>query len=378
MQIRLTFLATVLSMVACQNATKKIPENPTFIHIQTSDFGQVNGQVVKLFTMNNKNGMIVKITNYGGIITSVVVPSREGNMADVVLGYDNLAGYQAASPYFGAIVGRYGNRIAKGKFTLHDQTYTLATNNAPNHLHGGLKGFDKVVWQASPQEGEEPSLKLNYLSKDGEEGYPGNLNVEVVYTLTKDNEIKISYTATTDKATVINLSNHTYFNLATKGDVLGHLLNINADSYVEIDKTLIPKAIAKVDSTIFDFRKAKTIGQDINQTNNEQIKFGIGYDHCWVLSSKDVLKLAATVNEPTTGRKLEVFTTEPAIQFYSGNFLDGSITGKNATKYNQRTGFCLETEHYPDAPNQPSFPSTVLEPNQTYNTTTIYKFSVQK
>ena len=308
------------------------------------------------------------------------MPDRNGQFGDVVLGYDNLADYIKDSPYFGALIGRYGNRIAKGKFTLDGKEYTLAVNNGPNALHGGLKGFDKVVWEprilASP---EGPSLELRYMSKDGEEGYPGNLSVTAVYTLTDDNALKLEYTATTDKDTVVNLTQHSYFNLAGKGDILNHQVMIPADKFTPVDSTLIPTGELKpVDGTPFDFRTPTAIGARIGQ-DDEQLKFGNGYDHNWVINKPmGQLGLMARVYEPTTGRVLEVWSTEPGLQFYSGNFLDGKITGKGGWVYQFRNGFCMEPQHYPDSPNQPNFPSVVLKPGQVYRNTIIYKFSVQK
>lgn len=342
-------------------------------------FGQTKeGQAVDLYTLTNANGMIVKITNYGGIVTSIIVPDKNGEMGDVVLGFDSLAPYLETHPFFGALVGRYGNRIAKGKFTLDGQEYTLATNNMGNHLHGGLKGFDKMVWEAEVIEGDEVGLRLHYLSKDMEEGYPGNLDVTVVYTLTNDDALKIDYNATTDKKTVVNLTNHSYFNF-TEGrrDILGHVLTLNADRFVPVDETLIPTGeLAPVEGTPFDFTSPTPVGDRVD-ANHPQIQYGGGYDHCWVLN-KDAgeLGLVGTVYEPTTGRYMEVQTTEPAVQFYCGNFLDGTVSGKGVA-YEKRYGLCLETEHYPDSPNQPDFPSTVLTPGETYETTTIYKFSVK-
>lgn len=320
----------------------------------------------------------MQVINYGGIITSLQVPDKKGVVEDVVLGYDSLAGYLRATPYFGAIVGRYGNRIGKGKFALDGKTYTLAQNNEGQHLHGGIKGFDKVYWtieETSTPEG--PSLLLHYTSKDMEEGYPGTLTVEVRYTLTDDNALKIDYHATTDKKTVVNLTQHTYFNLTGNGkrDILDHVLSLAADKYVPVAKTLIPTGkLATVDGTPFDFRTPTAIGARINGTH-EQLVYGRGYDHCWVLN--DSTKAAATLYEPVSGRVVEVFTTEPGIQFYSGNFLDGSITGKGNVTYTKRFGLCLETEHFPDSPNQPSFPSVVLNPGETYKTQTVYRFSTR-
>jgi len=338
------------------------------------------GTQVELFTLRNSKGAEAKISNYGGLVISLVVPDKNGHLGDVVLGYDSIEGYLKSTPYFGALVGRYGNRIAKGKFTLDGQTYSLATNNGPNALHGGLKGFDKVVWEPHIKTTPDgPALVLHYVSKDGEEGYPGNLDVTATYRLTEDNALRLDYTATTDKDTVVNLTQHSYFNLAGKGDILNHIVMINADKFVPVDSTLIPTGELKpVEGTPFDFRKPTSIGARIND-KDEQIKFGGGYDHCWVLNKPmGQLGVAARVYEPTTGRVLEVITDEPGLQFYTGNFLDGSITGKKGWNYKYRNALCMEPEHYPDSPNQPQFPSVVLKPGQTYKNTIIYKFSVQK
>ena len=351
--------------------------------IEKSAYGQLpDGKTADLYTLRNAAGMTVKITNYGGIIVSLTAPDKSGKFEDVTLGMDSLAAYVKGTPFFGALVGRYGNRIAKGKFTLDGKTYSLATNNMGNHLHGGTVGFDKVLWTATPVDGDEPALKLTYISKDGEEGYPGNLSVAVTYTLQKDNALKIDYQATTDKPTVVNLTNHTYFNLTggAKRDILDHILTINADRFVPVDKTLIPTGELKpVAGTPFDFTKPTVVGTRINDSSDVQIKYGLGYDHCWVFGdSSRSLKPIATVFEPTSGRVMEVSTTEPAVQFYTGNFLDGTLTGREGVPYKKRYALCLETEHYPDSPNQPSFPSTVLRPGQTYKTTTVYQFSARK
>jgi aldose 1-epimerase len=361
--------------VACasmSNSTASITNQP---------FGtSPDGSAVELFTLRNRNGMEAHIMTYGGIVTSLTAPDKSGKFADVVLGYDNLNGYVKDSPYFGALIGRYGNRIAKGKFSLNGQTYTLVANNAPNSLHGGPKGFDKVVWKAVKAEAgpDGPRLELNYVSKDGEEGFPGTLNVQAVYTLTDDNALRLDFTATTDKPTVCNLTHHSYFNLAGKGDVLGHLVEINAEKFTPVDSTLIPTGELKpVANTPFDFRKPTAIGARINQ-DDPQLKYGAGYDHNWVLAKPaDKLGLAATVYEPASGRVMEVFTTQPGLQFYTGNFLNGSITGKNGWSYQRRNGFCMEPQHFPDSPNHPEFPSTELKPGQTYKQTIIYKFSVK-
>jgi len=348
------------------------------MEIKKESFGQTaDGTPVHLYTLTNDRGLEVKITNYGGIIVSVITPDRAGKPGDVTLGFDTLAEYVEKSPYFGCITGRFANRIAQGKFTLNGVEYTLPQNNGPNSLHGGLKGFDKVVWSAQEFENDRGvGLTLTYLSPDGEEGYPGNLSVTVVYTLTNDNELKLDYAATTDQPTVVNLTNHAYFNLAGTGDILGHELLLKADKITPIDDTLIPTGdLRSVAGTPLDFRQPTAVGARIEQ-DDEQLRLAGGYDHNFVLDNLDgKLVLAARVKEPTTGRVLEVYTTEPGIQFYSGNFLDGTITGKGGTVFHKRTGFCLETQHYPDSPNQPSFPSTALNPGEKYSQTTIFKFS---
>ena len=363
------------ALISCQSKTTK-----NDVKIIKTAFGKLpDGQETFLYSLRNKAGMEVKISDFGGTIVLWTVPNKEGVFEDITHGCDSLSGYLKGVPYFGALIGRYGNRIAKGKFTIDGQTYTLAANNGVNSLHGGLKGFDKVLWTATPLEGEEPTLKLTYLSKDGEEGYPGNLSVEVLYTLQKDNSLKIDYKANTDKATVINLTNHTYFNLNGANDILSHEIVINATKYLPVDATLIPTGELKsVVGTTFDFIKGHKIGERINDSTDIQIKYGLGYDHCWVLTdSSKTLKLAASVYEPTSGRLMEVFTTEPAIQFYTGNFLDGTIIGKGGKVYGRRSALCLETQHYPDSPNHQAFPSTLLKPGATYNSTTIYKFTAK-
>lgn len=363
---------------SCKNSAEKTAVAPK-AGIEKTAFGSLpDGRAVELFTLKNEKGMVVKITNFGGTITSWTAPDRNGKYEDITLGCDSLAGYLKGTPFFGAIIGRYGNRIAKGKFSLDGQQFSLATNNIGNHLHGGVVGFDKVLWTAEPVLGDEPVLKLKYLSRDGEEGYPGNLQVEVVYTLQKDNALRMDYTATTDRKTICNLTNHAYFNLAGagRGDILGHELVLNAAHFLPVDSTLIPTGeLRPVAETVFDFSKATAIGLRISEKSDPQIRFGGGYDHCWVLSdtSKN-LKLAAVLTEPTSGRRMEVLTSEPAIQFYSGNFLDGKIIGKGGLPYQHRSGLCLETQHYPDSPNQPKFPTTVLMPGQVYRTSTVYKF----
>src|SRR5579863_8527316 len=324
-------------------------------NINRSVFGKMaDGQTIDLFTLTNQDGMKVAVTNYGGRIVSILVPDRTGKMADVVLGYDKLDGYLGNDPFFGALVGRYGNRIAKARFSLDGVEYKLAANNGPNSLHGGIKGFDKQVWKAHEIPGARPALELTYLSRDGEEGFPGNLSVKVVYTLAEANELRIDYTATTDKDTVLNLTNHSYFNLAGQGngDILKHVLMINADRFTPVDSTLIPTGeLRSVAGTPLDFREPTAIGARID-SGDEQIRFGKGYDHNFVLNRGAHLKLAARVTEPESGRVLEVMTTQPGVQFYTGNFLDGTVHGKGGKAYARRSAFCLETQHFPDSPNQ--------------------------
>jgi aldose 1-epimerase len=350
--------------------------------IKKEPFGNmVDGTPVDLYTLANARGVEARISNYGGTVVSLMVPDRNGAFEDVVLGFDTLEEYVEKSPYFGCIAGRYANRIAKGRFTLDGVEYTLAQNDGENHLHGGIKGFDKVVWQAKQFKRDDAvGLELTYLSKDGEEGYPGNLSVKVIYNLTDDDELRIEYFATTDGATVVNLTNHSYFDLAgaMSGDILGHELMIHADRFTPIDETLIPTGeLRSVQGTPMDFTQLVAIGARIEQ-DDEQLIFGNGYDHNWVLNKPaGSLALAARVHEPTTGRVLEVYTTEPGIQFYAGNFLDGSIRGKGGRVYERRYGFCLETQHFPDSPNQPGFPSTVLRPGEEYAHTTVYRFSAR-
>ncbi|PYT54052.1 MAG: galactose-1-epimerase [Acidobacteria bacterium] len=347
-------------------------------------FGKTpDGQPIDLYVLTNKNGVEAAITNYGGAVVSLKVPDRNGKFADVVLGYDSLDGYVNDKSYFGAIVGRYGNRIGHAQFSLDGKTYTLAKNNGENSLHGGIKGFNKAVWAAKELPAKNgQSLELTYPSKEGEEGFPGNLHVRVVYTLTDSNELKIEYSATTDKKTVVNLTNHSYFNLAGpgSGDILGHQLVIEADKFTPVDASLIPTGeLRDVQGTPLDFRKATAIGARIDQ-DDEQLKLGHGYDHNFVLrrAAGAPISLAARVVEPNTGRVLEVWTTEPGVQFYTGNFLDGTARGKGGLTYARRSAFCLETQHFPDSPNQPKFPSVVLNPGEKYSTTTTYKFTTEK
>jgi len=358
-----------------------IPTNPVGT-ITVAPFGKTpDGKLVELYTLRNIKGMEARIITYGGIVQTLKVPDKNGRFDDVVLGYDNLEGYLTNSPYFGALIGRYGNRIGGAKFTLEGQNYKLATNNGPNSLHGGIKGFDKVVWQAKPWISPDgPALELTYLSKDGEEGFPGNLNVKAVYTLTDNNELHLHFTATTDQPTVCNLTHHSYFNLCGQGngDILGHELYINSDKTTPVDKDLITTGeFAPVDGTPFDFRKSTAIGARINDPD-KQLQYGPGYDHNWVINKPlGKLGLQARVYEPTTGRVMEVWSSEPGLQFYAGNFLDGSITGKDGKVYQRRSGFCLEPQHYPDSPNKPMFPTTELKPGETYQNTIVYRFSTR-
>lgn len=356
--------------------------------ITQSDFGTLpDGQTATLYTLTNAKGAVAKITNYGGIVTELWMPDKNGKLGDIVLGFDSVDGYlsdayKASGPYFGALIGRYGNRIGQGKFVLDGTTYALAANNGENHLHGGLKGFDKVLWKAEPvQSKDSVGLKLHYRSRDMEEGYPGTLDVTVVYTLTNANELRIDYTATTDKATVCNLTNHSYFNLAGQGsgNILSHELMLNADHYTPVDAGLITTGeILKVKGTPMDFTRPTKIGDRID-ADFDQLQYGQGYDHNWVLNKHHVgeMTLAARVSEQNSGRVMEIWTTEPGVQFYAGNFLDGTLVGKEGKVYGHRYGFCLETQHFPDSPNKPQFPSTVLRPGETYKTTTLHKFSVR-
>jgi len=343
-------------------------------------FGKTaDGKNVEIYTLTNDKGVEARIMNYGGIVVSLKVPDNKGQLGDVVLGFDDLENYLKRNPFFGAITGRYGNRIAKGRFTLNGTEYKLAVNNGENHLHGGIKGFDKQIWKAKQLTTRlGPALELSYVSKDGEEGYPGKLSVTVTYTLTNDNSLRIDYVATTDKDTVVNLTNHSYFNLAGGGDILNHQVLISADKFTPVDAGLIPTGeLRDVKGTPFDFTAMTAIGARID-SSDEQIVFGKGYDHNWVFSRWDkTLRQQATVYEPTTGRVMEVFTTEPGVQFYTGNFLDGTLTGKGGKVYQKRSGFCLETQHFPDSPNKPNFPTTVLKKGETYKTTTLYRFSAK-
>ena len=352
--------------------------------ITSAPFGTApDGSAVELYTLRNRQGMEVKIATYGGIVTSLTAPDRAGRYADVVLGYDTLAGYLKASPYFGALIGRYGNRIARGKFTLNGVTYTLATNNGPNTLHGGRVGFDKVVWNVAGERvtPHGAQLTLSYVSRNGEEGFPGRLSVTASYSLREDDALQLDYVASTDKDTVVNLTQHSYFNLrgADKpGDILEHVVEIRADRYLPVGDTLIPTGeLRPVEGTPFDFRKPTAIGARIDAAD-EQLRFARGYDHTWVLNARPgELALDATVYEPGSGRVLEVLSTQPGLQFYTGNFLDDSITGKGGWVYKLRNGFCMEPQHFPDSPNRPRFPSTVLRPGETYRQTILYRLTAR-
>ncbi len=377
-----------LFFIQCKNSDKEAEtkenemktEKSPKTEMQKEDYGTTaDGENVEQYTLANKNGMEVKIITYGGRITSLKAPNKNDEFENVVLGFDSLEEYTKDNPFFGALIGRFGNRIANGKFTLDGEEYTLAQNDGQNHLHGGEKGFDKVVWTAD--DASANSLSLSYISEDMEEGYPGNLETTVVYTLTDDNALEVDYNATTDKKTVINLTQHAYFNLS--GDfsetILDHEIEINADEFLPVNETLIPTGELKdVAGTPFDFREAKTVEQHI-EDKNEQLESGKGYDHCWVLNEQDSgMRFAASAYHEESGRMLEVHTDEPGIQLYSGNFLDGTLPQADGEgNYGHRTGFCLETQHYPDSPNQEGFPSVVLKPGETYSSKTSFKFSVK-
>lgn len=376
-------LTSILFMcVQKKEETVTAPPEDIMKRVTKQPFGKMeDGKAVDLFTMKNKKGMEISVMNYGGIILSIKAADKDGVFKDVALGYDSLSHYIKSSPYFGALIGRYGNRIAKGKFILDGKRYQLPINNEANHLHGGPQGFDKVYWNIQDiSDSSQAILKLIYLSKDGEQGYPGNLDVEVLYILTDDNELKIQYQATTDKKTIVNLTQHTYFNLGghKSPDILGHHLSINANSFLPVGETLIPTGVLQsVQGTPFDFLTSKTIGSRINEKNTQLI-YGKGYDHCWALNSNGNFEKVATLSDSISGRIVEVFTDQPGLQFYSGNFLDGSNVGKGGTVYKFRQGLCLETQHFPDAPNKSSFASVQLNPGETYKTLTVYKFSAAK
>lgn len=372
-------LFALMGLMSCNDSKK----DNAFSERDQKDFNMMlNGQDIQIFRLTNANGLSADITNYGGKVVRLMVPDRNGKSEDIVLGFDNIEGYlNAKEPYFGALIGRYGNRIAKGKFSLNGKEYILAINNGENHLHGGKKGFNAVVWNA--RQIDEQTLELDYLSPDGEEGYPGNLQVKVVYQLTDENDLLITYSASTDAPTVVNLTHHSFFNLSglPNQNIHDHILTIYADEYTPVDEGLIPTGeITPVEGTPFDFRKAKPIGKDIG-ADHEQLTFGKGYDHNFVLSGQQTddkgMKLAAAVVEPVSGRAMEVWTTEPGLQFYSGNFLNQQDTGKGGIAYPFRSAFCLETQHFPDSPNQAHFPSTVLLPGKTWMSKTRYHFSFQ-
>jgi len=350
--------------------------------VEQKPFGTRDGRPVTLYTLSNANGVEVDTMNYGGIILSIRVPDRKGQFADIVLGHETLDGYIPNPPYIGAIIGRYGNRIANGTFTLGGKTYTLPKNDGPNTLHGGIaKTFDRVLWEGEPLK-DKTGVAFSYVSKDGDDGFPGNVKVRVTYTLTDGNALLIDYEATTDKATPINLTQHSYFNLAGEGngDILNHEIMINADRFTPVDKNLIPTGeLRPVKGTPLDFTTSTKIGARIDD-GYDQMVLGHGYDHNFVIDPKpdqNGLKLAARVHEPASGRTLEVWTTRPGVQFYTGNFLDGTVTGKQGHVYKRRYGFCLETQHFPDSPNHPDFPSTILKPGETFQSKTVFKFSTK-
>ena len=387
--------AALVSMLACSKgatrdsaaarpAASAAPLDTTSLSVHKTAYGKTpDGKLVDAYTMRNRNHVAVQVITWGATVTNFGSPDKDGKFADIVLGFDSLPGYLNNTPYFGVVVGRYGNRIARGKFTLNGKTYTLAINNAPNHLHGGIKGFDKVLWTGETVQSDTAvGVTLSYVSPDGEEGYPGTLMAKVTYTLNDRNELAIDYQATTDRATPVNLTNHTYWNLRGEGsgDILSHMLTIEADSMTPVDSTLIPTGqITPVAGTPFDFTTPTAIGARID-ADDQQIKNGKGYDHNLVLrrGAPDALHHAARLADPVSGRTLDVSTTEPGVQYYSGNFLDGTVVGKNGHKYARRSGVALETQHYPDSPNKPQFPSTILEPGKTYHTRTVFTVGVVK
>ncbi len=377
--IKISLIIFLFSLISCN---KNTGDNKSMDSIKKEKFGVMNdGTPISIYTLTNKNGAKASITNYGAIVQSLYIPDRNDKLQDIVLGYDSLSGYLKVSPYFGAIVGRYGNRIDKGKFELNGKEYQLTINDGNNHLHGGTNGFDKRVWNAEEVKSDlGPALKLTYKSADMEEGYPGNLTLEATYTLTDNNELRIDYKATTDKETVVNPTHHSYFNLSgdPNNTILNEKLMIDADKFTPVNSELIPTGkIQSVDNTPMDFRNPTEIGSRIN-ADYEQLKFGHGYDHNWVLNNYDgSVRKAASVYDSTTGIFMEVYTDQPGLQFYSGNFLDGTIKGKKGIVYNYRTGLCLEAQHYPDSPNEKDFPTTTLKPGEVYKQTTYYKFSTK-
>lgn len=365
-------ICSVILFAACNNSVKETGTNKK--GVTKKEWGTVDNKPVYLFTLTNSKGDYVTITNYGGTITSFVVPDKNGNKSSIIIGFDSLSVYLKHPPYFGATIGRYGNRIGNAQFKLGDSIYHLAANDGKNSLHGGVKGFDKVVWDATVSDSTSPELSLTYLSKDGEEGYPGNLKVTVVFTFTDSDELKIQYAAETDKPTPVNLTNHSYFNLTgdVSNTILQHTLMIDADAYTPVDSTLIPTGeIKPVKGTPFDFTTAKKIGRDINEVPG-------GYDHNWVLNNKNgALEKVAVLSDSISGRTLELFTTQPGLQFYAGNFLDGSFINRDGKPIKLRTALCLEAQHFPDSPNKPGFPSTILQPGEQYSSTIIYKLIVE-
>jgi aldose 1-epimerase len=385
-KIQLLLPVLVFILIACNNSSQQNQVSSDTTSTKTEEGfidpkgfqSTIDRKKTDLYVLKNRNGMVAAFTNYGGRLTGLWVPAKDGKMTDVVVGFNTVKDYQDASePYFGATIGRYGNRIAKGKFTLDDKEYTLPINNPPNTLHGGKKGFQYVVWDA--RQVNDSTLELTYLSKDGEEGFPGNLNVKVVYGLTGNNELTMEYEATTDKKTVVNLTNHAFFNLNGEGSgtINDHVLQVDADRYTPVDATLIPTGkLEPVGGTPFDFRKPTAIGARLD-TNQQQLKYGKGYDHNFVLNGSG-MKHAATITGDKSGIVMSISTEEPGLQFYGGNFMQSKNTFKGGAKDDFRTAFCLETQHFPDSPNQPAFPSTVLEPGNTYKTKSVYQFSVQK
>lgn len=375
-----TKLLIIPLLILVSNSCTKISKKMPIMKIDKIQFGKtIDGIDVEQYIMSNNKGMEISIIDYGGIITSWTAADKKGDYKDIVLGFNTLAEYEADNPYFGALIGRYSNRIAEGKFNLEGQEYTLAVNNGVNHIHGGLKGFDKVVWDAKTiLNNSTVSLELSYLSKDMEEGYPGNLKAKVTYTLNNEDELSVIYEATTDKPTIVNLTQHSYFNLTAdfNQNILDHEIVINADSYLPVDNTLIPTGeFREVNKTPFDFRKSKAIGKQIND-ENAQLGIGNGYDHCWVLNDQDKgLRFVASAYEAVSGRLLEVYSDKPGIQFYTGNFLDGTLPTKSKGTYQIRTGFCLETQHYPNSPNQDNFPSVILNPGNKYKSKTVFRLS---
>src|SRR5215213_8722267 len=385
-EIEAMLLATViaLSLIAQHPYQADMPRSDQQgPEVTVAPFGQVpDGKAVEVYTLRNARGMVVRAITYGAIIQAIRVPDRSGRVEDVTLGYDSLPGYLTDSPYFGAVVGRYANRIARGRFTLEGRTYRLATNNGPNHLHGGLKGYDKVVWEAASfQRGDTVGVNFQHTSRDGDEGYPGRVHATVTYTLSPRNELLVEYRVTTDRATPVNLSQHSYWNLAGEGSgpILGHVLKIEADRYTPVDSTLIPTGeLASVAGTPFDFRKPTPVGARIGQAD-PQLRYGKGYDHNFALNRTGTgLAQAAHLLDPKSGRTLYISTTEPGLQFYSGNFLDGSIKGKSGHVYDHRTALVLETQHFPDSPNHPNFPTTILQPGEEYRSQTVFAFGVSR